>query len=60
MNCKVDNILKRLPEGRAPCDALGMVTDNDNDNENDNDIDNDDNDDCDVDWDDVKEEDYSR
>ena len=37
-------IITKLPEGRAPCDALGMATDHDNDNDND----------------DVKEEDYSR
>ena len=46
---------ENLPEGRAPCDALGMATYNDNDNYNDNKDDDDD-----VNWDDVKEEDYSR
>ena len=30
----VGNKMAKLPEGRAPCDALGMATNNDNDNDN--------------------------
>ena len=55
MVTQLKQILIKLPEGRAPCDALGIATDNENDNDNDNDNDNND-----VDWDAVKEDNYSR